>query len=232
MNPITFEVVKNRLLAIAEEMESSLMRSAYSPGVKEMRDCSCSLFDATGQVVAQAAALPMHLGALTPAIKYLLDRHPLSSMSDGDLFITNEPSQGGTHLQDFILMYPIFWEDRPVAFSVNLAHQIDIGGMAPGSGPGDATEIFQEGIRIPCLKLYSAGVPNETAFAFIGLNVRSPELTLGDVRAQTSACKIGAERVKELLSRYGPEAVAQCMEGILDYSERRIRRAIEQTPDG
>src|SRR5690606_19285228 len=101
MNPITFEVVKNRLLAIAEEMENSLMRSAYSPGVKEMRDCSCSLFDPSGQVVAQAAALPMHLGALTPAVEYLLKRHPPSTMAEGDLFITNEPSQGGTHLQDF-----------------------------------------------------------------------------------------------------------------------------------
>ncbi|MGE0796833.1 MAG: hydantoinase B/oxoprolinase family protein [Lautropia sp.] len=232
MNPITFEVVKNRLLAIAEEMENSLMRSAYSPGVKEMRDCSCSLFDAGGQVVAQAAALPMHLGALTPAVEYLLQRHPPSTMAEGDLFITNEPSQGGTHLQDFILILPIFWQQRVVAFAVNLAHQVDIGGMAPGSGPGDATEIFQEGIRIPCLKLYAAGQPNETAFAFISLNVRSPELTLGDVRAQTSACKIGAERVSELLSRYGAETVAECMAGMLDYSERLIRQAIERTPDG
>lgn len=232
MNPITFEVVKNRLIAIAEEMETSLMRSAYSPGVKEMRDCSCALFDARGQLVAQAAALPMHLGALTPAIAHLLRLHPVDSMNDGDLFIVNEPSQGGTHLQDFILMCPIFWEGRVAAFSVNLAHQVDIGGMAPGSGPGDATEIFQEGLRLPCLKLYSAGVPDPTLLAIIALNVRSPDMTLGDMRAQTSACKIGAQRMKELFERYGLATIDECMAALLDYSERLTRKAIAAAKDG
>ena len=232
MNPITFEVVKNRLIAIAEEMENGLMRSAYSPGVKEMRDCSCSLFNAQGQVVAQAAALPMHLGALTPAVAYLLQRYPIESMREEDVFIVNDPSQGGTHLQDFVLMAPIVANDRVVAFAVNLAHQIDIGGMAPGSGPGDATEIFQEGLRIPCLPLYSAGVPNETIFEFIRLNVRSPELTLGDLRAQVSACKIGKQRMQELFAKYSISTILECMSELLDYSERLIRKAIANTPDG
>lgn len=232
LDPITFEVVKNRLLAIADEMETSLMRSAYSPVVKEMRDASCALFDARGQVIAQAAALPMHLGGLTPAVAYLLGRYPVGDMKEGDVFLVNDPSQGGTHLQDFIVMRPIHCEGSVAAFSVSLAHQIDVGGMAPGSGPGDATEIYQEGLRLPCLKLYDGGVPNETALEIIGLNVRSPEMTMGDLRAQLSATKTGERRIGELFAKYGKTTVGACMDALLDYSERLIRQAIAAAPDG
>jgi len=232
VDPITFEVVKNRLIAIADEMETVLMRSAYSPVVKEMRDCSCALFDSVGQVVAQASALPMHLGALTPAMASLLDRVPAAKMRDGDVFMVNDPTEGGSHLQDFIFMLPIFVGPELVGFSVNLAHQIDVGGMAPGSGPGDAQEIFQEGLRIPCVRLYEQGTPNDLLFRIIALNVRSPEMTLGDMRAQLAACKIGRERVRELAGKYSSETLRACMAELLDFSERQVRQAIAAVPDG
>ncbi len=232
VNPVTFEVVKNRLVAIADEMETALMRSAYSPVVKEMRDCSCALFDPAGQVVAQAAALPMHLGALSPAVEALLARYPAAQMRDGDVFMVNDPTEGGSHLQDFIFMCPIFAEGRLLGFSVNLAHQIDVGGMAPGSGPADAREIYQEGLRIPCVHLYREGEPNDLLFRMIALNVRSPEMTLGDMRAQLSACKIGRERMSELVAKYSAQTVLACMAELLDFSEARVRQAIAETPDG
>lgn len=232
IDPITFEVIKNRLAAIADEMETVLMRSAYSPVVKEMRDCSCALFDAAGQVVAQASALPMHLGALSPALEALLSRYPASTMKDGDVFLVNDPTEGGTHLQDFIFMCPVFVEGHMVGFSVNLAHQIDVGGMAPGSGPGDAREIFQEGLRIPCVRIYDAGQPNELLFRMVALNVRSPEMTLGDMRAQLAACKIGRDRLREIARKYTPAVLEVAMAELLDYSERLTRQAIAATPDG
>jgi N-methylhydantoinase B/oxoprolinase/acetone carboxylase alpha subunit len=232
IDPITFEVIKNRLAAIADEMETVLMRSAYSPVVKEMRDCSCALFDASGQVVAQASALPMHLGALSPALDALLKRYPVETMSDGDVFLVNDPTEGGTHLQDFIFMCPVFVDRRVIAFSVNLAHQIDVGGMAPGSGPGDAREIYQEGLRIPCVRAYEAGVANELLFRMLALNVRSPEMTLGDARAQLSACAIGRDRLRELAAKYSTDVLAAAMAELLDYSERMTRQAIADTPDG
>jgi N-methylhydantoinase B len=232
IDPITFEVVKNRLTAIADEMETVLMRSAYSPVVKEMRDCSCALFDPEGQVVAQAAALPMHLGALTPAVAQLLARVPVKDMRDGDVFMVNDPTEGGSHLQDFIFMCPIFHGVELLGFSVNLAHQIDVGGMAPGSGPGDAQEIYQEGLRIPCVHLYKQGEPNELLFRMIALNVRSPELTLGDMRAQLAACKLGCERVRELARKYSTDVLRASTSQLLDFSERRIRKAIAEAPDG
>lgn len=232
IDPITFEVIKNRLSAIADEMETVLMRSAYSPVVKEMRDCSCALFDAQGQVVAQASALPMHLGALSPALEALLKRYPVATMRDGDVFLVNDPTEGGTHLQDFIFMCPVFVDGQVIGFSVNLAHQIDVGGMAPGSGPGDAREIFQEGLRIPCVRAYDAGQPNELLFRMLALNVRSPEMTLGDARAQLSACAIGRERLRELAAKYSTATLIAAMAELLDYSERMTRKAIADTPDG
>jgi N-methylhydantoinase B len=213
-------------------METVLMRSAYSPVVKEMRDCSCALFDAEGQVVAQAAALPMHLGALTPAVAALLARVPVKEMRDGDVFMVNDPTEGGSHLQDFIFMCPIYFGVELLGFSVNLAHQIDVGGMAPGSGPGDAQEIYQEGLRIPCVHLYKQGKPNELLFRIIALNVRSPEMTLGDMRAQLAACKIGIERVRELVDKYSIGVLRACMSQLLNFSEQQIRKAIGDAPDG
>src|SRR4051794_32179785 len=181
-DPITLEVIRNRLDGIADEMELTILKSSHSPIVKEALDASAALFDARGRQIAQAAAAPIHLGASIPALERVVELFPPESLAPGDVVVLNDPFQGGTHLPDIVMVVPVFAEGRVVALAVTITHQQEIGGRSPGSTPMDATEIYQEGLRIPPLKLYEAGVPNETLLALVEANVRIPETVAGDLR--------------------------------------------------
>ena len=231
-DPVTLEVVRNKLDGIANEMQSTLLRSSFSPIVKEGLDASASLFTLEGETLAQATAIPIHLATLIPVVRTVIGKFPVGTMREGDIFIMNDPYHGGTHLPDIALVMPIFFRGRPVAFSAAMTHHQDVGGMSPGSVPTNATEIYQEGIRIPPLKYRDAGEVNQTLVDLLTLNVRVPETFMGDLNAQVAACSIGARRMGELAERYGSNHLPAIAEELLGRSERLARRAIERIPDG
>jgi N-methylhydantoinase B len=231
-DPITVEVVRNKLEGIANEMQSTLFRSSFSPIVKEGLDASASLFTLEGETLAQAIAIPIHLATLIPVVRAILDEFPAATMINGDVYIMNDPYLGGTHLPDIALVMPIFHDGRPVAFSAAMTHHQDVGGMSPGSVPTNATEIYQEGIRIPPLKFMERGVLNETLMKMLRLNVRLPDSFTGDLNAQIAACEIGRRRLGELATRYGSATLTGIFSDLLARSERMTRDAILAIPDG
>ena len=231
-DPITLEVVRNKLDGIANEMQSTLVRSSFSPIVKEGLDASASLFTLEGETLAQATAIPIHLATLIPVVRTMIRKFPVGTMREGDIYIMNDPYHGGTHLPDIALVMPIFSRGRPIAFSAAMTHHQDVGGMSPGSVPTNATEIYQEGIRIPPLKYRDGGEVNQTLIDLLTLNVRVPETFMGDLNAQVAACSIGARRVGELAERYGANHLPAIAEELLTRSERLARRAIDRIPDG
>ena len=169
LDPIAVEVIRNKLEGIANEMQQSLLRSAFSPIVKEGLDASASLFMLDGETLAQSIAIPIHLGTLIPIVEEILKRNPVDTLDDGDVFIINDPYMGGTHLPDIALVMPVFVDGRALALSAAMVHHQDVGGMTPGSVPTNATEIFQEGIRIPPLKLASAGAFDENLMQILSI---------------------------------------------------------------
>ena len=202
-DPITLEVIRNRLDGIAAEIQATLLRSAYSVILKEGEDCSAALFNARGDVLAQSVALPQHMAAFIPAMARLLEAFPASACREGDVYAMNDPHDGGTHLPDLVVAVPVLAAGRTVGFSVCLAHQEDFGGKVPGSMPTDATEIFQEGLILPPLRLYDAGVLNETLIGIIRRNVRLPRVVIGDISAQVAAATVGRDRLQALFEEYG-----------------------------
>src|SRR6185503_11907727 len=224
-DPITLEVLRNRLDAIAQEMQDALVRSAYSNIIKEGHDCSAALFDARGEVVAQATALPAQLGVLPTAVKRMVSLHG-GKLAAGDVLALNDPYDGGTHLPDICLIAPILRDGAVIAYAACIAHHQDVGGKTPGSLPTDSTDIFQEGLRIPPIKLYEAGEPNAVAHAFIERNVRLPHITLGDLGAQLASLHVGRSRFASLLDEHGPDLMARYMAELLDRAERLTRQAI------
>jgi N-methylhydantoinase B len=189
-DPILLELTKNALDAIVEEMAIALVRTAYSNNLKNSMDMSCALCDADGRLIAQGLTLPLHLGSVPDAMAHIR-RKFAGRIEPGDVFILNDPFDGGTHLPDFYIFKPIFRGGALVGWASSIGHQLDVGGKTPGGNGCDATEIFQEGLRIPPLKLYAAGRPVEALFELIDRNVRVPRQVLGDVRAQLAACETG-----------------------------------------
>lgn len=232
LDPVLVEVVRNKLEGIANEMQSTLFKSSFSPIVKEGLDASASLFTLSGETLAQAIALPFHLATLIPMVRKALEEFPLDTMEDGDIFIMNDPYLGGTHLPDIALIMPIFEGEMPIAFSAAMTHHQDVGGMTPGSVPTNATEIFQEGIRIPPLKYYSRGEVNSTLIKILRLNVRLPDSFEGDLNAQVAACQIGRRRLVSLAEKYGAEEIKYIFSELLDRSEIMTRDAIKDLPNG
>ncbi len=232
LDPITVEVIRNKLDGIANEMELTLVRSAFSTIVKEGLDASASIFTLEGETLAQAIAIPIHLVTLLPMVRYLLSQHPIATMKEGDVFVLNDPYLGGTHLPDIAVMMPVFHQGQPIAISATMTHHQDVGGMAPGSTPTNATEIFQEGLRIPLLKLMEAGKLNETFMALLRRNVRIPDVVTGDLMAEISACSIGARRLKEIAGVYGNNFLVSVFDELLDRSEKMTRAALRNIPDG
>jgi N-methylhydantoinase B len=234
-DPIRLEVFKHLFASVAEEMGVVLRKAAYSPNIKERRDFSCALFNARGDMISQAAHIPVHLGSMPLSVTEVLKEFGgrTSGFEPGDMVILNDPFRGGTHLPDITLIAPVFIEERaqPFAFVANRAHHADVGGMMPGSMPV-AREIFQEGLLIPPLKLISHGQLNQAVLDLILANVRTPAERHGDLWAQIAANQRGAARLQEMVARYGPAEVDGYMRGLLAYTERMVRRLIAGMPDG
>jgi N-methylhydantoinase B len=231
IDPITREIVQNALAAAADEMALALYRTAYSTIVRDCLDFSTSLCNADGEMIAQGITIPLHLGSVPFALATLFRKFG-NQMEPGDVFILNDPFDGGMHIPDIFIVKPIFWEGQRVAFAVSTAHHLDLGGRLPGSSACDNTEIFQDGFRIPWLKLYRRGEPDEAIFTLLRANIRVPHMTLGDVRAQLAACHIGERAVHDLIQRYGPERFTRCAADLIDYTERLVRAEITAWPKG
>lgn len=232
IDPILLEVLRNRLDAIADEMELTLLKSAASPIVKEGLDASAALFNLKGETVAQAAAIPIHLGALQFAAQRIVRAFPPEKMHEGDAFLLNDPYDGGTHLPDITLAVPVFVDGSAVALACTMCHHQDVGGRTPGSVPTDATELYQEGVIIPPTQLFRAGVLDENLFALLTRNVRLPDVFTGDLMAQVAAGRLGGVRLRELFSAHGTDVVIAYIEELLARAERLTRAQIETIPDG
>jgi N-methylhydantoinase B len=213
-------------------MELTLLKSAASPIVKEGLDASAALFSVSGETIAQAAAIPIHLGALEFAAKRLAQAFPPEQMRAGDVFLLNDPYDGGTHLPDITVAVPVVAGGHTVALSCTMCHHQDVGGRTPGSVPTDATELYQEGVIIPPTQLFRAGVLDENLFALLRRNVRIPEVFTGDLMAQVAAGRLGSTRLGELFTRYGAEVVLSYIGELFVRAETLTRRQIEAIPDG
>jgi N-methylhydantoinase B len=226
MDRIALEVIGSALLSIAEEMGQALIRSSYSSNIKERQDCSTAVFNARGEVVAQAEHIPMHLGSLIMIVGEILRRYPAATLREGDAFIGNDPYTGGsTHLPDITLASPVFSEGTLVGFVANIAHHAD------GSG-GPTRTIYDEGLRIPPIRIAEAGALREDLMELLLLNFRLPRERRGDFRAQFAANRIGAERLGELVAHHGRPTCEAAMEELLAYGERKIRAALRRIPAG
>jgi N-methylhydantoinase B len=233
VDKITVEVLRNYLITIAEEMKKVIERTSMSPIIYEVLDFSTGVFTRDAKLIGQAAGLTMFLGTLDLAVEAALRKFGVAGLRPGDLIITNDPyTGGGTHLNDVVTISPIFYQDELVAFSAVRAHWIDLGGKVPFSQMSDATEIFQEGLLFPVIKLYDQGVLNEPLFDVIVTNVRLPASVAGDLQSQVAACRIAERRIAELLDKYGVDTFDAAITQILDNSEVQIRNAIRQIPDG
>jgi len=233
VDPIRAEVVARFLLATAEEMGATLIRTAFSPNIKERADCSSAIFDAEGQVIAVAQRVPIHLGSMVGAVDEILRRYSLDTIHDGDMFIANDPyNGGGSHLPDINIIAPVFMDGEIVAFVANIAHHADVGGMMPGSESAVCQSIYQEGLRIPPVKVMRCGEINHDVVDIILLNSRTPEERIGDLRAQFAANRTGAQSVVSLFERYGVQETQRTIAAYLDFTEKRFAAAIEHLPPG
>ncbi|MEE8327138.1 MAG: hydantoinase B/oxoprolinase family protein [candidate division NC10 bacterium] len=231
-DPVVLEVLTNALTALTEEIEIALLRTAYSNVVKEAQDASCAIFSSAGMNVAQPTVIPGHLGSMRFMLQETLREFPPKTLRPGDVLISNDPYQGGSHLPDIALFRPVFHKTELAAFVGCIAHHADVGGMVPGSNPAHATELFQEGLVIPPAKLYEAGHLNKSLYDIISANVRIPEIVLGDLHAQEAALLTGERRIHVLLKKYDLEVFRASMEMLMDFTERRAREEIAGMPQG
>jgi N-methylhydantoinase B len=227
IDPVTLEILRNQLESVATEMGHVLIRGAYSPNIKERQDCSTALFDASGRMIAQAEHIPVHLGAMPDAVDIVLQKDP----KPGDVFIVNDPFAGGTHLPDITLVSTIAPTDEVIGFAVSRAHHADVGGSAPGSMPPGAQEIYEEGLRLPAVRLVDGGDPNEAIYELIRANVRTPDEREADLRAQRAAKARAEERIGELLAEHG-STLLDAFDAVIEYSRDRVEAEIADLPDG
>ena len=231
LGPAGLEVVRNALDGVTDVMSITLANTARSHVVRQGWDFSTAILSPEGELVGQGLSQPLHLAGMIPALKACLDRYQLD-IHDGDIMANNDPYEGGSHLPDIYLFKPVYFEDTLLAYLSTMAHHVDIGGRMPGGQSPDSTEIYQEGLRIPPLKLYQRGEPNETLFRIIEKAVRTPEMVLGDLQAQVSALRIGETELLRIAQRYGIEAFRTSVHELLDYTERLTRRALRTMPNG
>jgi len=229
-DPVTMQVIRYGLEAIADDMGYNLMRMGRTTIVKEIMDINCAVLDATGGILAQAHLCPLMMFSLPETAANMLK--DVEKFEEGDVIICNDPYLGGQHLLDMQFFSPVIYDGELIAFVANIAHQLDMGGAVPGGVAGGLTEIFQEGLRVPFTKLYRNGKEDRKIFDFIGRNIRIPEKTLEDFRAQAATTVGGVKRVKELVAKYGLETYKQCTAMLLDYAEDMVRRAFRAMPDG
>jgi len=231
-DPIELEIFKNLYHSIAEEMGAALRRTAFSPNIKERRDYSCAVFDGNGEVLAMGDHMPVHLGSMPMSVQAAIESGPMQA---GDVVMLNDPFRGGTHLPDITLVAPVFVQRsrrvRPDFYVASRAHHADVGGAYAGS-MGLCREIYQEGVRIPPVKLMNAGEMNHDVRAMLLNNVRTPEERKGDLGAQLAACHTGAERLREICARYGAARAKRAAADLLAYAEELMRAFLEQVPSG
>jgi N-methylhydantoinase B len=232
VDPITLEVINNGLATVADEMALVIMRSAYSPVVRDTMDYSTALCDRRGEIVAQGLTLAVQLGTFPTIMRYVLEEFE-GRTEPGDIFIANDPyGCGGQHLPDIYIIKPVFFDEQLEGYAATMAHHSDVGGLTPGSVAVHATEIYQEGIRIPLAKLYEGGRANETLLRVIEKNTRQPVEVLGDIRAQVAACAAGERGLIEILRRYGADEAHRYMDELQAQAERLMRAEIAALPDG
>jgi N-methylhydantoinase B len=233
VDPITLQVIQARLAGIVQEMQNSLFRTGYSTIIRESQDASCAILNTKGEVVAQHVVLPLHMGAFPACADAILKTFRPSEIHQGDAFIINHPYLGGSpHAPDMGVLTPICYQDEWVGFAANMAHKSDIGGTVPGSGSGNAREIFQEGLHLPAVKFMSRFRPIKEIDALLTANSRTPALVLGDLRGQVGAARLGERRISELMDRYGKATVLNSTELLSAYTESRVRQTIATWPDG
>jgi len=234
LDPITLEIIFNGLRSITDETFIALTKSSYSTNIKERRDHSTAICDLEGRLIVQAEnSLPIHLASMCGLMENLLAKYKLEEIEDGDLFVANDPHvAGGTHLPDINLAMPVFANGKLTAFVCNIAHHADVGGMAPGSMAGGMSEIYQEGLRIPVVRLFRRGELQEDLFEILLLNVRIPEERRGDYYAQIASCRLGRRRLLEAYETYSVETINAAFKDIVSRTEQRMREAVASIPDG
>ncbi|MFO8110581.1 MAG: hydantoinase B/oxoprolinase family protein [Thermoplasmata archaeon] len=228
MNPVLFEVIRHSMEGIPERMGAALQRSAFSANIKERKDESCAVFSKDGKMVAQAEHIPVHLGAMPSALKEIVSS---CDLSEGDQVMINDPYKGGTHLPDITVVKPFFFQGKMTAYLVNRAHHADVGGLTPGSMPGDSVKLEEEGVVIPPVHIVKKGVFCRDNFAPLS-ETRNPGERMGDIRAQIGANEMGAKELLELIQKFGPQDHLKFTEASLDYSEERTRKTISKMEDG
>lgn len=232
-DPITVEVVRNAVVAYADEMGDALCKSAYNMMIYEVRDFCCGLLDTSGRMISQnRGGLPIFLADLGVAVVDGIERYGLDGFSEGDVLVMNHGGVCGQHLNNVVVYAPCFQDGQLIGFAANRAHWVDIGGGRQGFGSNATTEIFSEGLQMRSLKIYRAGELNDTLYQIIQDNIRYPEASLGDLRAQIASCQLGAKRYAELVGRYGSDVVTACVSTIWDQTEAAVRKVVERIPDG
>ncbi len=229
---ITMQVIRYAMEQVADEMGRTLVRTGRSTVIKEIEDITCAVFDRHGNTIAQAHHAPMLLTGFELGMRALVNKYRPEDLDEGDIIMFNDPYAGGQHVMDLVTFAPAHHEGELVGFVGSIAHHSDLGGAAPGGTAGGLTEIYLEGLRFPMVKLYKKGEEDPELFGILENNIRVPDKTLGDIRAQASADFVGVQRVRDIYEKYGAEIVQKCEEMLLDYSESRIRAGLRKIPDG
>lgn len=230
-DPITLEIIQNSLQAAADEMFAAMRKTAMSSIIYEVLDMGTGITDAKGRIASSGAGIPAFIGVLDKSVQFILSKH--DDIKPGDVFITNDPWHGGvTHLNDLVLAMPVFSNGALIAWTANIAHNSDVGGMAPGSLSGEATEIFQEGLRLPAVKLIREGITDQAVMDIITCNSRMPDFILGDVWAAIASVRVGAKRLEALAEKYGIETFATAMERFMSFGEQTAKAELTKLPNG
>jgi N-methylhydantoinase B/oxoprolinase/acetone carboxylase alpha subunit len=232
IDQVTLQVVNNYLVTTAREMGIAMRNTSYSPLFNEGLDFSCAIFDEKGEMIAQAEFCPAHLGAIIYVVEWTIWEIGIENFQPGDVVFHNDPFRGGCHLPEYCVIKPVFYDSDLVGFVACIGHMTEVGGKVPGGFAGDATEVFQEGIRIPPLKIVEGGRDIEAIWNIILANVRTPRMSYGDMKAMIGSLHVGEQRVDELLDKHGVSQFREIKEAIKDYSERRMRAEIAEMPDG
>lgn len=231
-DPITLEIIQNSLQAAADEMFAAMRKTAMSSIIYEVLDMGTGITDASGRIASSGAGIPAFIGVLDKSVQFILDKFG-NDIQAGDVFITNDPWHGGvTHLNDLVLAMPVFSEGKLIAWTANIAHNSDVGGMAPGSLTGDATEIFQEGLRLPAVKLIRQGITDQAVMDIITTNSRMPDFLLGDVWAAIASVRIGARRLEALAEKYSSATFNAAVNNFMEFGEATAKAEIAKLPKG
>ncbi len=232
VDPVTMTVTANYLVTVSREMGRAMQDTAYSPIFNEALDFSCAVFDDDGEMIGQGEFCPAQLGATTMALRWIIDEFGLDSLREGDVFLHNDPFSGMNHLPEHMVVKAVFHEGRRVGIVACIGHMAEVGGLAPGGFPGDAQEVFHEGLRIPPVKIMKQGVEDQDLWRLILANGRTPRVTAGDLRAMIGSLNVGERRLLEVVRRHGFERFKEITEALKSYSERRMRAAIGELPKG